>query len=167
MYDEGSHGPEGHPLSRPAECEAEAISRLLYLAHLAGDARVNVVHLSTKMGLDAIRAAKARGQRNIFIETCPQYLLLDDTCFLEQGEDGLAGLAYVMSPPPRKPADRAALREALLAGESATIAPAPCSGASPGRKGRGAEAPSPSPRPMTPPPAPPPARTSPARPVRA
>ena len=106
VYDEGIHGPEGHPLSRPAECEAEAISRLLYLAHLAGDARVNVVHLSTKMGLDAIRAAKARGQRNIFVETCPQYLLLDDTCFLEQGEDGLAGLAYVMSPPTAPPCAR-------------------------------------------------------------
>ena len=139
VYDEGIHGPEGHPLSRPAECEAEAISRLLYLAHLAGDARVNVVHLSTKMGLDAIRAAKARGQRNIFVETCPQYLLLDDTCFLEQGEDGLAGLAYVMSPPPRKPADRAALREALLAGEIDTIATDHCSFNIHGQKDRGAE----------------------------
>lgn len=139
VYDEGIHGPEGHPLSRPVECEAEAISRLLYLAHLAGDARVNVVHLSTKMGLDAIRAAKARGQRNIFVETCPQYLLLDDTCFLEQGEDGLAGLAYVMSPPPRKPADRAALREALLAGEIDTIATDHCSFNIHGQKDRGAE----------------------------
>ena len=79
VYESGIHGPEGHPLSRPDVCEAEAISRLLYLAHLAGDARVNVVHLSTKLGLEAIRAAKARGQKNIFVETCPQYLLLDDT----------------------------------------------------------------------------------------
>lgn len=139
VYDAGIHGPEGHPLSRPAECEAEAISRLLYLAHLAGDARVNVVHLSTKMGLDAIRAAKARGQKNIFVETCPQYLLLDDTCYLDQGEDGLAGLAYVMSPPPRKPADRAALREAILAGEIDTIATDHCSFNIHGQKDRGAD----------------------------
>ena len=37
VYDEGIHGPEGHPLSRPVECEAAAISRLLHLAHLAGE----------------------------------------------------------------------------------------------------------------------------------
>ena len=43
------------------------MSRLLCLAHLAGDAPVNVVHLSTKLGLEAIRAAKARGQKNIYV----------------------------------------------------------------------------------------------------
>lgn len=46
VYEQGIHGPEGHALSRPDVCEAEAVSRLLYLAHLAGDAPVNVVHLS-------------------------------------------------------------------------------------------------------------------------
>ena len=80
------------------------MSRLLYLAHLAGDAPVNVVHLSTKLGLEAIHAAKARGQKNIYVETCPQYLMLDDTCYLEQGEDGFAGAKYVMSPPCAMPA---------------------------------------------------------------
>ena len=69
VFDSGVTGPEGHPLSRPDVCEAEAISRLLYIAHLAGDAKVNVVHLSTKLGLEAIRSAKARGQKNIYIET--------------------------------------------------------------------------------------------------
>ncbi len=137
VFEAGITGPEGHPLSRPAECEAEAISRLLYLAHLAGDARVNVVHLSTKMGLDAIRAAKARGQKNIYVETCPQYLLLDETCYLEQGEDGFAGAKYVMSPPLRKPADRSALREALEAGEIDTIATDHCSFNLTGQKDRG------------------------------
>lgn len=137
VYESGVHGPEGHPLSRPDVCEAEAVSRLLYLAHLAGDARVNVVHLSTKLGLEAIRAAKARGQKNIFVETCPQYLLLDDTCFLRDGQDGLEGLEFVMSPPPRKPADRAALREALVNGEIDTIATDHCSFNIHGQKDRG------------------------------
>ena len=139
VYEAGIHGPEGHPLSRPAECEAEAVSRLLYLAHLAGDARVNVVHLSTKLGLEAIRAAKARGQKNIFVETCPQYLLLDDTCFTRRGEDGLEGLEFVMSPPPRKPSDRAALRQALLDGEIDTIATDHCSFNLRGQKDRGVD----------------------------
>lgn len=139
VYEAGIHGPEGHPLSRPAECEAEVVSRLLYLAHLAGDARVNVVHLSTKLGLEAIRAAKARGQKNIFVETCPQYLLLDDTCFTRRGEDGLEGLEFVMSPPPRKPSDRAALRQALLDGEIDTIATDHCSFNLHGQKDRGVD----------------------------
>lgn len=137
VLSEGVTGPEGHPLSRPAECEAEAVSRLLYLAHLAGDARVNVVHLSTRLGLEAIRAAKARGQKNVFVETCPQYLLLDDTRYLERGDDGLAGAKYVMSPPLRKPADVAALREALVNGEIDTIATDHCSFNLHGQKDRG------------------------------
>lgn len=134
---EGITGPEGHPLSRPAEAEAIAVSTFLYLAHMAGDARVNVVHLSSKMGLDAIRAAKARGQKNIFVETCPQYLLLDDTCYLEQGDDGFAGAKYVMSPPLRKPTDVAALREALVTGEIDTIATDHCAFNLHGQKDRG------------------------------
>lgn len=137
VYEQGIHGPEGHALSRPDVCEAEAVSRLLYLAHLAGDAPVNVVHLSTKLGLEAIRAAKARGQKNIYVETCPQYLTLDDTCYLEQGEDGFAGAKYVMSPPLRHAGDRAALREALVAGEIDTIATDHCSFNLHGQKDRG------------------------------
>ena len=137
VFDSGVTGPEGHPLSRPDVCEAEAISRLLYIARLAGDARVNVVHLSTRLGLEAIRDAKARGQKNIFVETCPQYLLLDDTRYKEEGDDGFAGAKYVMSPPLRKPADVAALREALLAGEIDTIATDHCSFNLHGQKERG------------------------------
>lgn len=133
----GVTGPEGHPLSRPAEVEAEAISRLLYLARLAGDAPVNVVHLSTELGLAAIRQAKARGQRNVFVETCPQYLLLDDTCYLEGGDDGFAGAKYVMSPPLRRPSDARALRQAVLGGEVDTIATDHCSFNLHGQKDRG------------------------------
>ena len=81
VLDAGITGPEGHPLSRPAEAEADAVSRLLYLAQIAG-AEVNVVHLSTELGLLAVRAARARGQKGIYVETCPQYLTLDDTRYL-------------------------------------------------------------------------------------
>ncbi|MDM8301650.1 dihydropyrimidinase [Collinsella tanakaei] len=132
----GITGPEGHPLSRPAEAEADAVSRLLYLAHIAG-AKVNVVHLSTLLGLDAVRAARARGQRGIFVETCPQYLTLDDTRYLEAGDDGFAGAKYVMSPPLRKPADISALRGAVLAGEVDSIATDHCSFNLHGQKDRG------------------------------
>lgn len=132
----GITGPEGHPLSRPAEAEADAVSRLLYLASVAG-ARVNVVHLSTELGLEAVRAARARGQRGVFVETCPQYLTLDDTRYLEEGDDGFAGAKYVMSPPLRKPSDVRALRAAVLAGEVDSIATDHCSFNLHGQKDRG------------------------------
>lgn len=132
----GITGPEGHPLSRPAEAEADAVSRLLYLASIAG-ARVNVVHLSTELGLEAVRAARVRGQRGVFVETCPQYLTLDDTRYLEEGDDGFAGAKYVMSPPLRKPSDVRALRAAVLAGEVDSIATDHCSFNLHGQKDRG------------------------------
>ena len=132
----GITGPEGHPLSRPAEAEADAVSRLLYLASIAG-ARVNVVHLSTELGLEAVRAARARGQRGVFVETCPQYLTLDDTRYLEEGDDGFAGAKYVMSPPLRKPSDVRALRAAVLSGEVDSIATDHCSFNLHGQKDRG------------------------------
>ncbi len=137
MLARGITGPEGHALSRPADVEAEAIGRVLHLAHLAGDAPVNIVHLSTELGLEEIRAARGRGQRNIYVETCPQYLLLDESRYREAGEDGLAGAKYVMSPPLRTPRDAAALRAALLAGEIDTIATDHCSFNLHGQKDRG------------------------------
>lgn len=135
MVQAGITGPEGHALSRPAEAEAEAISRLMYLAELTG-ARVNVVHCSTRLGLEQVRAARRRGVR-VMLETCPQYLLLDDSRYLEKGEDGFAGAKYVMSPPLRKPDDVAALREAVLAGEVDQISTDHCSFNLHGQKDRG------------------------------
>lgn len=134
VFESGVTGPEGHPMSRPDVCEAEAVSRLLMIAHLAGDARVNVVHLSTRLGLETILAAKARGQRNIFVETCPQYLLLDEACYQEPGFEGAK---YVMSPPLRPATDRAALRQALVAGQIDTVSTDHCSFNLVGQKDRG------------------------------
>ncbi len=135
VFERGITGPEGHPLSRPAECEAEAIGRLMYLSRLTG-ARVNVVHCSTELGLEEVRAAREHGVRAM-LETCPQYLLLDDTRYLERGEDGFAGAKYVMSPPLRKPTDVAALRRAVLAGEVDQISTDHCSFNLHGQKDRG------------------------------
>ncbi len=132
VFASGITGPEGHPLSRPSACEAEAISRLTYLAELA-DARINIVHLSTAEGLEAIRAAKARGV-HVSVETCPQYLLLDDTRYLEPGFEGAK---YVMSPPLRTRHDVQVLRKALENGEIDTIATDHCSFNLHGQKDRG------------------------------
>ena len=122
LRDKGDLSPSAHPRSRPAEVEAEAISRLLYISRLA-DWPVKVVHLSSAMGLQEIRKARAAGQ-TVLVETCPQYLLLDDS---KLDEPDFEGAKYVCSPPLRKPADCDALVEALTAGEIDTIATDHCS----------------------------------------
>ena len=118
---EGKLAPIYHGKSRPAEMEAEAIGRLLKIAHLAGDAPLYIVHLSTEQGLWEIRKARERGQKHIFVETCTQYLLLDEEKY--QQEDGLK---YIMSPPLRKVTDQDALWKGLLHGEIDVVATDHC-----------------------------------------
>ena len=107
----GNTTPAAHPLSRPNRVEAEAISRYIDIANLA-DAPINIVHLSTKEGLEEALKGRERGQK-VFIETCPQYLLLDDSMYsLEDFESA----KYVLSPPLRKPEDLESLWQGLAQG---------------------------------------------------
>ena len=115
-------GPAGHPASRPPVVEAEAIRRLCAVAKLA-DSPVHIVHLSSAEGLEEVRRARAAGQK-VWVETCPQYLLLDESRY---HLEGFEGAKYVMSPPLRSPADREALRAAVLGGEIDTISTDHCS----------------------------------------
>lgn len=119
---EGKGAPQWHARSRPAECEAEAVARLLHLASRAGDAPVYIVHLSTAAGLEAIRAARASGQQNVFAETCPQYLVLTE----ERYADPVQGLRYIMSPPLRSAVDVEALWEGIADGYIQTVATDHC-----------------------------------------
>lgn len=121
LKEQGVTGPEGHPLSRPDEAEAEAIHRLLTVARLV-DVPV-VVHLSTEKGLEEIRRTRAMGQK-VYVETCPQYLLLDDSLY---AQPDFRGARYVCSPPLRKKRDQAALWEALAKGEIDTVSTDRCS----------------------------------------
>jgi dihydropyrimidinase len=106
----GKTSPVFHPLSRPAECEAEAVSRMALFARMADDAPLYIVHLSCALSLEYVNQARRRGQRNLFVETCPQYLLLDEGRYsLPENE----GLKYIMCPPLRTGVDREALLKAL------------------------------------------------------
>ena len=82
---------------------------------------MSVVHLSTAEGLSEARRARARGQE-VYLETCPQYLLLTEDCYAAPD-----GEKYVMSPPLRTEADKAALWAALAAGEIDYIGTDHCS----------------------------------------
>lgn len=118
----GNLGPSAHPLSRPAAVEAEAVNRWLTVGDLAGYP-VNIVHLSTRRGLELVRMARARGQA-AYVETCPQYLLLDDGKY---GLPGFEGAKFVLSPPLRSRGNVDALWAGLEAGEIDTIGTDHCS----------------------------------------
>lgn len=117
----GKTSPIYHAKSRPNLAEAEAVARILNLARLAGDAPVYIVHLSCRESLEAVRDARRKGQKNIFVETCPQYLTLTEDRYLRED-----GLKYVMSPPLRTEADCEALWEGLAKGDIQVVATDHC-----------------------------------------
>jgi dihydropyrimidinase len=77
--------------------EGEATSRAIVLAGVAG-APVYFVHMSASEALAAVAAARDAG-RNVFAETCPQYLYL--TLEDQLGAPGFEGAKWVASPPLR------------------------------------------------------------------
>lgn len=123
--DLATHGhldPSAHPLSRPDVVEAEAINRLAYIGSIA-EHPVQVVHLSSAAGLHEIREARKKGIE-LTVETCPQYLLLEDSVY---SLPDFEGAKYVMSPPLRKKEDQVALLEAIKQREIDTLATDHCS----------------------------------------
>ncbi len=119
---EGRFGPENHPLVRPDTMEAEAVHRLLVIAGEA-KAPVMVVHLTNEKAYREILSARARGQK-VFAETCPQYLLLDDSVY---SAPDFEGAKYVCAPPIRKKEDQDCLWEALAENKIQTVATDQCS----------------------------------------
>lgn len=114
--------PSAHPATRPDTAEAEAVSRLLKLAKTAGTPVV-IVHLSSAAAMDEVRKAREAGQK-VWVETCPQYLLMDESRY---DEWDFRGARYVCAPPLRKPADRKALWKALGKDEVQTVSTDHCS----------------------------------------
>lgn len=104
--------PMYHEKSRPAILEEEAISRVTKIGHVT-KSPLYIVHLSTKGGYEeALRARE--GGCEVYLETCPQYLLLDKSCYKELKEDSFNGAKYVMSPPLREQKDIEALWKGLF-----------------------------------------------------
>ncbi len=79
------HGsdPLAHARSRPPVAEHEAIARCLELARVTGVA-LHVCHVSTERGVELITAARAAGV-DVSGETCPHYLLLDESALVARG----------------------------------------------------------------------------------
>jgi dihydropyrimidinase len=101
LLEQGKTDPYYHGIARAWQLEEEATHRAIMLADLTG-APLYVVHVSAKQAVAQLAAARDRG-RNVFGETCPQYLYLS----LEDqlGAPGFEGAKWVCSTPLRAKAD--------------------------------------------------------------
>ena len=75
--------PLAHARSRPPVAEHEAIARVLELARATG-VRLHICHVSTPRGVELVAAARRDGV-DVSAETCPHYLLLDETELVRRG----------------------------------------------------------------------------------
>lgn len=94
-----------HAESRPREAETKMIEYVVDLAVEIGT-KIYIAHVSTKEGVNYINQFKDRG--NIHAETCPHYLLLDESYYKRVEPE-----RYVMSPPLRTQDDSLTLWQRL------------------------------------------------------
>lgn len=120
-FSEGGITPRYHALSRPSYAEGESASRFTALARTIG-VPAYIVHMSCKESTKVLIEGRAKGL-DIYGETCPQYLLLDDSVY---EKPDFLGASYVMSPPLRPASHRDALWGAIRAGQIQVVATDHC-----------------------------------------
>jgi dihydroorotase len=98
----------------PNAAEDVMIARDLMLAQMTGG-RLHIQHVSTRMGVDLIREAKARGVR-VTAEATPHHFTLTDEAVAGYRTDAK------MNPPLRSAADRDAVRQGVRDGALDVIA---------------------------------------------
>ncbi|MGD8997942.1 MAG: amidohydrolase family protein, partial [Anaerolineae bacterium] len=91
---EGKTGWRYHGCSRPALAEQEAVQRVLFLAE-AAECPIHICHCSSPGSVALVAEARDNGQLAT-CETCPQYLLLDNTVY-----EGREPWRYILQPPLR------------------------------------------------------------------
>jgi allantoinase len=111
--EEGRTGIAGYLHSRPIEAELEAIGEAIGYAQQTGCA-LHIVHVSSRAGLELIATAKKQGC-DVTAETCPHYLLLDESD-LER-----LGAVAKCAPPLRSASEAGKLRRAVGDGLIDTI----------------------------------------------
>ncbi|MBD3348880.1 MAG: dihydropyrimidinase [Candidatus Eisenbacteria bacterium] len=112
---EGRLSALDHARSRPSYVEGEAVSNVLRVAYDAA-APVYIVHVSSGQAVEAIAEARELGVE-VYAETCPHFLLLD-----ESDLEGPLGHRKATCPPLRPPTHREALWEALEDGSIQVVA---------------------------------------------
>jgi dihydropyrimidinase len=118
---DGHTEPRWHAKTRPTRMEAEGVHRAIAIAEVA-KVPLYIVHLSSSDALDEVKRARARGI-DVMAETCPQYLLLDETIY---DRPNFEGAKWVMTPALREKWNQEVLWEGLRFGHLATIATDHC-----------------------------------------
>jgi dihydropyrimidinase len=113
------YGAYCHVLSRPNFIEYEAIQNAISWAEATGG-KLYIVHLSTAEGLESVRKARKRGVK-VFAETCPHYLLFDDSVFKKPD-----GYLYATCPQIKKKKDQQALWQGIVDGTISVVATDNC-----------------------------------------
>lgn len=119
---EGKTDPIYHARTRPSVLEGEATGRAAKLTALA-DSQLYVVHVTCSEAVQQIAESRNQGLE-VWGETCPQYLLLDET-YLER--PNFEGAKYVWSPPLREAWHQNVLWNALKNGQLQTVGSDQCS----------------------------------------
>ena len=113
---QGRHDAMAHAESHSRVAERAGVAEIVAMAE-ALEMGVYLVHLSTGSAIAEAEAARSRGV-GVAVETCPHYLVLDESLL-----DGPIGktAAFMSSPPLRATDDRRALWAAIRAGKVDTI----------------------------------------------
>jgi len=114
MINAGITGPEGHPMSRPPACEAEATHLAIAIADQV-NVPLYVVHVMSKEAAFEVKRAKDKGM-NVYGEPLAVGLAVDGREYYN--EDWRHAAGHVMSPPIREDPDtKLELMKALKAGD--------------------------------------------------
>ncbi|MGD9936083.1 MAG: dihydropyrimidinase [Methanoregulaceae archaeon] len=109
-----------YPDVKPPACEAEAFGRVTWFARTVS-CPIYVVHTTVRAAVDCARRAHAIGQE-LYVETCPQYLVLDRSLY----DDTERGPLAVCSPPLRGKGEAAALWVGLADGTISAVGSDDC-----------------------------------------
>lgn len=118
---DGKTAPIWHARTRPTRMEAEGVYRSIAIAEVAR-VPLYIVHLSSADALEEVKRARDRGV-DVMAETCPQYLLLDESYY---EREGFEGAKWVMTPALREKWNQEALWDGLRFGHLASVATDHC-----------------------------------------
>lgn len=99
----------------PVQAEEIMVARDIALAELTGG-RLHIAHVSTKVSVDLIRAAKKRGAADFTAETCPHYFSITEDAVRDYDTSAK------VNPPLRKKEDLEAIKQGLADGTIDVIA---------------------------------------------
>ena len=108
LVEKGLTAPKYHATSHSVVGEREGTHRAISMSELVG-VPIVLVHVSAREVVEQIDWARAKGLA-IHAETCPQYLLLTEN---DYGNEGFEGAKLICTPPPRTVDDQEAIWSAL------------------------------------------------------